>query len=228
MTCLSVHFVSRICIAALAYTMPLIAAVVILALAGILTFLFLKKKKSAAPQNGQEFSEQTVTEAIEQLNGSSQSILLAAARIDDLPVTIPINLAIDLSQKGTCLLIDFDFKRDAMAKAFSVNSSKVGPDLIVRPITTPIENLEIWAAGFFSCYKQMNLKMLIDTARKRYDFIILYAPYLPVLPDRKQIAYWSGQAIMFAHETDTDSPLLRLLQSQNCKIVSRLKSGAGL
>lgn len=180
-----------------------------------------EEKKTLKPRQSRSKPSQSVYETFKQLNGSSRSVLLAANRINDLPVTIPINLAIHLAEKGKCLLIDFDIKRDAMAMAFGVDSSKIDTDLIIRPVPSSIENLEIWPAGFFDCYKHMNLGMLLDTARKKYDHILLYAPYLPVLPDRKQIAYVARQAIVFSKTDDTDSPLYQLLKSQNCAVVTQ-------
>jgi hypothetical protein len=228
---LSGHFVSRVNSTALIESGGLIIAAILLVLflTGALSFWLLKKKKSS-PKSlpARKRSNNTVYDAFEQLNGSSRSVLLAATRINDLPVTVPINLAIQLAQKGKCLLIDFDSKRDAMAQAFEIDSSKINTDLIIRPVSTLIDNLDIWPAGFFNCYRQMNLRMLIEAANKKYDHILLYAPYLPALPDRNQIAYCAKRAVIFSMSDNRDSPLYHLLESQNCRILSRQQADKGL
>jgi len=62
-----------------------------------------------------------ITQRILQIDGKYKSILFAAAGLNCLPITIPVNAAIQLAeQKKRCLLIDLDLKRDAVAKAFDI------------------------------------------------------------------------------------------------------------
>lgn len=221
------HFVSFLSSTVITRSVVYLSAAVVFMslLIGGLCFWSIKKKKSRAqPKQRPDRRIPSVHETFEQLNGSSQSVLLAANRIQDLPATVPINLAIRLAEKGKCLLIDFDNKRDAMAKAFGVDSSEIKMNLKARPVPTPIENLEIWPACFFNNLKQINLKVLLAESSKRYDHILLYAPYLPVLPDRNQIAYCSKQAIVFSKGSDSNTPLYRLLRAQKCSIVNQPES----
>ena len=145
-------------------------------------------------------------------------MLLAANNLADLPVTIPVNLAVSLAQTGKCLLIDLDSKRDALAKVFGVDSSKLDRDLKISPVQTEFENLSIWPAQYFDLLKQMNLRLLLDSAKK-YDHILLYAPYLTVLADRKQIASCSKHAVIFCNNSENKTQLRELLKTCNCKIV---------
>jgi len=164
---------------------------------------------------------QSILQALPQKNGQSQTLLLAASRLGDLPVTVPINLAIHLAGRGTCLLIDLDSKRDALAQVFDVDSSRLDARLRVSPIPTSFENLSIWPARYFDLLKQTNLQLLLNAANKKYDHTLLYAPYLTVLADRKQIAYCAKQAIVFCKQSEQDAQehLHRLLKVCNCKIL---------
>jgi hypothetical protein len=84
-----------------------------------------------------------------------------------------------------------------------------------------MENLDLWPARFFDQLHYMNLRLLLDAASQKYDHILLYAPYLPVLPDRKQIASCAKQAIVFSKTKDTNAPLYQLLSACKCKVVSQ-------
>ena len=146
-------------------------------------------------------------------------MLLAASGLTDLPVTIPVNLAVSLAGTGKCLLIDLDSKRDALAKVFEVDSSKIETHLKMSPVPTEFENLSVWPARYFDLLKQMNLRSLLDAANKKYDHILLYAPYLTVLADRKQIAFCSKQAVIFCKDSEKATQLRRLLKTCDCEIL---------
>lgn len=187
-----------------------------------------KKKLSLAAPNFETASPDTATQSIlESLrpqDGHSRLLLLAAGRINDLPVTIPINLAIHLSVRGSCLLIDLDSKRDALAQVFDVDSSRFDAGLRATPIQTSFENLSIWPARYFDLLKHTNLQFLLNAAAKKYDHTVLYAPYLTALADRKQIAYCSKQAVVFSkHSEQQEKDHLRLLLKVcNCKILREM------
>lgn len=199
----------------------------------IILFIVFKKKKSVqktkpAPPAIQtvkpDIMVQTVIQTLPKSNGQPQTLLLAASRLSDLPVTIPINLAIHLSGQGTCLLIDLDIKRDALAKVFDVDSYGGHTHLRATPLQTSFENLSIWPARYFDLIKQMNLGTLLHAASKKYDHTLLYAPYLTVLADRKQIASCSKQAVVFCKQSEqqTQDHLRRLLKLCNCKVLCEM------
>jgi hypothetical protein len=87
------------------------------------------------------------------------------------------------------------------------------------PIQTEFENLSVWPANYFNLLKQMNIRSLLDAAEKEYEYILLYAPYLPALADRKQIAAVSQQAVIFGQNGDKKTKLHQLLEICNCKIL---------
>ena len=191
----------------------------------LLIFLFKSIKKRIAPPKlkkrsvPQSADIQQILNLLQNPNGQVQSVLLAANRLTDLPVTIPVNLAVSLAGAGRCLLIDLDSKRDALAKVFEIDSEKIESHLKIRPIPTAFENLSVWPARYFDLLKQMNLRSLLDEASKNFDHILIYAPYLTVLADRKQIAFCSKQAIIFCKDSEKTAHLRRLLKTHDCKIL---------
>lgn len=157
--------------------------------------------------------------SIHSISGSRPNILLAADHHRDLPVTIPVRLAIQLAQKGPCLLIDLDTQRNAVALAFDIRSSEFTPHLKLSPIQTDIDNLWIWPARYFDLLRQMNLRSLLESAANKFQTILLYAPTLSTLPDRRQIAACSQYAIVFKGGQSNHSMLNALLQTGRCRIL---------
>ncbi|MEN8126548.1 MAG: hypothetical protein ABFR90_01960 [Planctomycetota bacterium] len=208
------------------------AALIVLCLLVVLVFVSKRKKTGGKKKSSKPVAPaiqpakpdeniQSILKTLPKSNGQAQTVLLAASCLNDLPVTVPVNLAIHLSAQGKCLLIDLDSKRDAMAKVFDIDSETIDIHLKVAPIQTSFENLSIWPARYFDLLKQMDLRSLLATANKDYSHILLYAPYLTVLADRKQIASISKQAVVFGKQDDSDSPsqLHRLLKTYHCKVL---------
>ena len=179
-----------------------------------------KKRKDASKSPKQSISKKSGDDQVlEVIQKSKSPVLLAATVLPDLPVTIPVNLAVSLADVGNCLLIDLDTKRDALAKVFEVDSSKFDLGMIISPLLTEFENLSVWPARYFDLLKQMDLRSLLNTASKKYEYILLYAPYLPVLPDRKAIASCTKQAVVFSKNGPQNTKLHDLLETSNCKIL---------
>jgi Mrp family chromosome partitioning ATPase len=189
----------------------------------LLLIFFLKsrkKRKGGLKLEKRHISQNAdIHQILKVLQKSNRPVLLAGSGLADLPVTIPVNLAVSLAETGKCLLIDLDSKRDALAKVFEVDSSKIQTDLKISPIPTEFENLAVWPARYFDLLKQMNLRSLLDAASKKYDHILLYAPYLTVLADRKQIAFCSKNAIIFCKDSERTERLRRLLKTCDCEIL---------
>ena len=187
-------------------------------------FLRRKKKKKDCPSvtgsvTGRIGTDTTgLAEILEKKAVRGQPVLLAAECLADLPVTVAIHLGIHLARSQTCLMIDLDIKRDSLALVFEIDAS-IDSTLKLKPLPTALENLSVWPARFFSLSHQMNLKALLESAGKHYDYVLLYAPYLPALADRKQIAALSGHVVVFSGGNNKDAPLRRLLKSCNCRIL---------
>lgn len=222
MSSVAIHFVGRVSV------VPLGSLGLYLSVGGVAVFLTLfiflfkviVKKKSPPKQKKQIMSQNTgIQQILPALQKSNRRVLLAGSGLADLPVTVPVNLAVTLAGAGRCLLVDFDSKRDALAKVFEVDSSSVHTSLRMVPIQTEFENLSVWPANYFNLLKQMNIRSLLDAAEKEYEYILLYAPYLPALADRKQIAAVSQQAVIFGQNGDKKTKLHQLLEICNCKIL---------
>lgn len=182
-----------------------------------------KRKRLAHEQalklSASHYDVPSLVRTIEKLSGRPQTVLLAADSISDLPVTVPVNLAIQMAKKGKCLLIDLDLNRNSVAKVFEIDQGKSDTNFHIASLPTSIDNLFIWPANHFEKSRQMNLGMLLREAQKRYDFILLYAPYLTTLADRKQVAGCVKQVLVFgAHEGKGDR-LRTLLKMFKCNII---------
>lgn len=227
MNSIAVHFVPELAVVSLGSLWPYLTAggAIVFLLLLLLFFGLRSRKRRKSPLKSQKRAVaqnsdlQPILDILQGSNGQARPVLLAATRLGDLPVTVPVNLAVSLSGSGKCLLIDLDSKRDSLAKVFDVDSASIKPDLKVTPIPTEFENLSIWPARYFDLLKQMNLRPLLNAAVKKYDHVLLYAPYLTVLADRKQIASCSKQAIVFCKDSRESTPLHRLLETHHCKIL---------
>lgn len=225
MSSVTVHFVPGAIDISLTSPWLYVLAGGVIVLSMLLFFLFKstrKRKKTRKPEKrplSKDSGTQQILKLLKAPNSQAHPILLAGSQLDDLPVTIPVNLAVSLAEAGSCLLIDLDSKRDALAKVFGIDSSIIQRHLKMSPVPTEFENLSIWPARYFKLLKQMNLRSLLDTANKKYDHILLYAPYLTVLADRKQIASCSKQAIIFCKDTEKTRQLCHLLKTCDCEIL---------
>lgn len=207
-------------------SLPLIGAaagLVILAVIVFAVWTILKRRRHPGTEQiriaAEHYDIPLLVRAVEKLNSTPQIVLLAATGISDLPVTVPVNLAIQLAKKGKCLLIDLDLNRNAVAKVFEAENADVGSGFHLASLPTSIDNLFIWPARHFEALRQMNLGNLLREAQKKYDYILLYAPYLTSLADRRQIAASVKQALIFGSQKENGGKLIKLLNSCKCRIL---------
>lgn len=154
---------------------------------------------------------------VSQRNGHAHCTLFAAASLTDLPVTIPVHVALQAAVNSRCLLIDLDIRRNALASVFEL-SDKIVPT-VLSPLSSGIENLDLWPSHFFSRLRQMDLKTLLAAANKKYDVILLNVPYLATHPDRTQIIRLADSAVVFAKDKNTLPQLKQLLDTGRCRIL---------
>ena len=182
-----------------------------------------KRHAAAVPANASPKSSpvgcEALVRAIAQLNGKAGPCLFAANRVSDLPVTVPVGVAVELAQTRTCLLIDLDIRRNAVATVFDLDTT-LEPHLQVRAMATGVENLSVWPSRNFQLLKQMNLKQLIENASKTYASVLIYAPCLTTLPDRRQVAACCKYAI--ASPGTHDRQLMALLKAGDCTVLKKL------
>ena len=208
---------------------PVAAGYFLFAIALCVIFLLLvkkkkKQKKQLSPLAGKkgpgEIDFDAIVGSIEKLNGRRRSLLFAANSFKDLPVTVPVHTAIRMAQTHRCLLVDLDTKRNAIAQVFGLESQEVETHLKIRSFPCEFENLFIWPARNFQLLKQMNLKRLLENASAKYDYVLVYAPYLTTLPDRRQIASCCKHAI--ACKGPNDARLMPLLKVCGCKVIQEI------
>lgn len=192
-----------------------------------------KDKKSKRGKKGKSFdfsSPDLITEADYRLvtqrilkikQKSNKSILFAAAARNSLPITIPVNIAIQLAEdKHRCLLIDLDLKRNAIAKAFDIEDKPNPKRLRPMPYPTPIKELFVWPAHNFTRSGHMNIIPLARAAVEKFDYVLISAPYLTGSPDRVQIANAAGFSFIFTQDLDQAELLNTIIELTDCQILA--------
>jgi Mrp family chromosome partitioning ATPase len=165
-----------------------------------------------------------IADRILKLPGKNKSIIFAAPNISSLPTTIPVNIAIQLAKNKTrCLLIDLDVKRNAVAKAFDIQSSPAPATSRPTAHQTPFKLLYIWPAHNFTQMKQMNIVALVTAALKKFDYVLINAPYIADSPDRKHIVAAAQYCLLFSHDTTQAEPILELIKQTKCKLIANIQ-----
>ena len=182
------------------------------------------KRKIAAHDKITEDDYALITRRIIDTKGKYKSILFAAAGVNCLPITIPVNIAIQLAkEEKTVLLIDLDLIRDAIAKAFDVPHADDPQQLRPKAYPTMFNGLVVWPAQNFIQSRQMNIKPLVGAAVKKFDFTLINAPYLDGSPDRVQIAVAAKAAFIFTQNAEQAHRLAELLKEAGCKIIGNFQ-----
>ncbi len=214
-------------------TIGIIAVVGTAMIVAITAYIFVhdareKKKKNT---NEQDPSESICPDDMDQVydlvyeriinaNGSGSSVLFAATDRRAMPITIPVNTALRLAdQKHRCLLIDLDTERDAIAHAFEIEENDEDP----HPRKTPIENISIWPAHYFNSLSPQNLPLLIQAAKKNFDYILISAPQLNDHPQRGRIAACAQTSLLFSIDLKHASHLATLFRLSNSKLICHIQ-----
>lgn len=211
-----------------------VVTVVVLVVVVVLVLIVLKKRKSKRqvsdelPEGTEDSTSQSqlnyepIIKQVKQLKKKYKVILFASNDIDGLPVTIPTNVAIQLAKdKKRCLLIDLDFKRNAIAAVFGFNGEPNCPR--PRALRTQFENLWLWPGHHFTKVKQMNVDMIVEKAMERFDYILMNAPALISSADRRQIVSAAQAAFIFSKDSISITKLTELIESTDCKLISNIK-----
>jgi hypothetical protein len=157
------------------------------------------------------------------------TVLLAAECVDELPVTVPVNAAMHLSQRHhRCLIIDLDWDRDAIAKVFDVRGRDRGIQEGACEIPTCIDNLWICPASSLANGDEehglLKLNDLLTDLKGRYDQLIVYAPNISSAVRWESVAPDINLAMLFGNKEREarDSALGRLyglLSDAGCEIL---------
>jgi len=218
----------------------IIAAAAVLLVVVLLWFkLRSKSKKQAAskqektedlqePEEKQEVRDETnenyrsIIERLSKVKKKYKSVLFVAWDLESLPVTIPVNVALELAKnKIRCLIIDLDIRRDAIAKAFDIKDS---PEIQLKASRTKLENLWVWPAHNFRKLKQMNIRPLVQKAVEKFDLVIINSPYLASSPDRNQILSSARGAVIFSRDDSEEKKLTKLIKASQCALISKVQT----
>lgn len=191
---------------------------------------------------------ETIAELIESktsgIGGQDKTILMAAENVEELPVTIPVNIAMRLAQKNQrCLLIDLDLERDAIAKVFDVDSVAVGKGAEAKAIGTCIGNLWVWvpqtqkrafgsaSGGLWPAslpsssdkVDKANLKKTISSLEDQYDSLIVYAPNVEMLGELANTADCFKKVMFFGPKSgavgSAISYFYKFLSDYGCEVL---------
>ena len=159
---------------------------------------------------------------IKQAGKKCESILFASSESAALPVTVPVNTAVGLAKgKKSCLLIDLDLDRDAVARVFELNIEE--GDVRPRAIQTEFENLWVWPACYFARLKHMNVKEIVQKALGKFDTVLINAPALATSCDRRQIISAADAAFVCAKDMSDVAELSRLIEELDCIVIGRIQ-----
>jgi Mrp family chromosome partitioning ATPase len=162
-----------------------------------------------------------IIERLSKVKKKYKSVLFAAWDIESLPVTIPVNVALELAKNKTrCLLIDLDVRRDAVAKAFDIEDR---PELQSKASRTKLENLWVWPAHNFRKLRQMNIRLLVQKAIEKFDLVIINSPYLASSPDRNQILLSARAVVTFSRDASGAKELAKLIKASDCVLISNIQ-----
>jgi len=165
-----------------------------------------------------------IADRILKLPGKSKSIIFTAPNLTSLPTTIPVNIAIQLTKnKNRCLLIDLDLKRNAVAKAFDIQSSPASNTSRPKALQTPFKLLYIWPAYNFTQIKQINIVPIVTAALKKFDYVLINAPYLTASPDQVHFITAAQYCLLFSHDTTQTKPILELIKQTKCKLIANIQ-----
>ena len=181
----------------------------------------LENTDALPPQEAQKKYD-IIIRRINQAGKKCRNILFASPEPAALPVTVPVNTAIGLARgKKSCLLIDLDLDRNAVAKVFELNIEE--SDMHPRAIKTNIENLWVWPACYFTRLKHMNIKEIVQKALDKFDTVVINAPTLAASCDRRQIISAADAAFICAKDMSDAAELLQLMKELDCKVIGHIQ-----
>ena len=180
-------------------------------------------KKNQSQQLNQE-DYQVITERILKLSKKQKSILFAGTGPCTLPITIPVNVAIQLAEKGRhCLLIDLDLRRDGLAQVFEISNEQINRHLMPRAIKTHFPNLLIWPGRHFIRTRLMNIVEVVDVAARNMDIILINAPEFRTSLDRDQMLDASQACCVFSKNSAQAEDMTRLIKSSQCALIGNIQ-----
>ena len=180
-------------------------------------------KKNQLQQLAEE-DYHVISERILCLSKKQKSVLFAGSGSGALPITIPVNIAIQLAEKGkNCLLIDLDLRRDAIAQVFEISNEQINQHLMPRAIKTNFQNLLIFPASHFIRTRLMNVAKVVDAAVEKMDIVLINAPAIRTSPDRGQILAAAQLCCLFSKDTAESEEMLRLARGSASVLIGNVQ-----
>ena len=162
-----------------------------------------------------------IAEHITELSSEEMPVLLAAENINELPVTVAVNVAVRISRtSGKTLLIDADPARNAVSKAFDIPTEKITDD----GTDTCIDNLSVWTDDAFKTIDVEKLDDKMARLKNRYEKIIIYAPNLTSPLHAVTLTKIAKRGVVFSLEDIDRSKVYQLLLVSPCKPVAVMLS----
>ncbi len=160
-----------------------------------------------------------LADLLESRTAAPAVVVMAAGRVGELPVTVPVNIAMLLAKKHRrCLLVDLDRQRNAIARVFSLEPTAAGSETGICELGTCIENLYIVPANRLpqadSHGDDGPLRQFISSATRRYDYVIAYAPSPEAISQCRHLADCNTAALVFG-----DDCLRTTLAEAGCRIL---------
>ena len=157
----------------------------------------------------------------------TKTILMVSENIEELPVTIPVNIAVRIAKKDLkCLLIDMDSARNAIAKVFDVDT--ISPAAKTQNAVVPSGINNLWL--FMANNPNEGCCEIITRIKGQYDCVFIYAPNVDVVTSGcwEQIANCIDTTMFFgANSKSNDSSLGNLrgiLKNHNCETLKPTKT----
>ena len=211
-----------------------IAGGIIVIVVFVLILIILRKRKfkkavkinltDSKDYSGEQLEDnyKLITKRIKRVGKKYKSILFTSVELEDMPITIPINVAIGLAKsRKRCFLIDLDLGRDAIARAFELDVQDNG--LRPKAVATKFENLWVLPGHHFIQSKQMNIQAIVEKALDRFDFILINAPSLVNSPDRRQIISAVQAAFICSKGSSEADRLDELIKLSDCMVIGHIQ-----
>jgi capsular exopolysaccharide synthesis family protein len=156
----------------------------------------------------------------------ANSILVTSALPGEGKTTVAVNLAYSLSQLGhKVLLIDADMRRPSVQKYFPQNLSQLSSYLAGRGVwqlmvnPTGFSQLSVMHAGPppenpSELLSSDRMRMLLDEATKKYQFVILDSPPLLNRADSRILGSMVGATILVVKGGRTPRQIVQYAESQ--------------
>jgi len=149
------------------------------------------------------------------MSNGGKVFLFASHDASTMPVTVVANVGMLLAwEKGRCLVIDLDTKRDAVGKAFEIEERTEEKP---KAYHTGVENLFVWPARNFSRGSWIKAYAVVGRARDNADYVLVNAPGLTRHGECFRLLHAADGAFVFGEEGEGE--ITRLVHAGRCALM---------